>query len=298
MARAKKQEWSGPLTARQKQSRKISREKAMRKFIRTWSRRAMWVLAVAVAVQVAWGSWWVWKSEIISRTATQLREGAYRMTAQSGFALETIYLEGRNRSSIEDVRGALGVRKGDPILRISMDEVRTRLEALEYVRQASVERALPSTLYIRIEERSPVAIWQHDGKLSLVDEDGRVMQGEDLAAYGALPLVIGADAPKHVKELLNILASEPELAKQIKAVVRMGARRWDVKFMSGVEAKLPEENPQAAWEKLAKLQREQRVLDRDVTAIDLRENDRTLLRLTPGAMTPKQGLPRQNAKDA
>ena len=65
--------------------------------------------------------------------------------------------------------------------------------------------------------------------------------------------------------------------------MRVGGRRWSVRFKNGVEARLPEKDPAASWTRLAKLAREHDVLDRDIKVIDLRLPDRLYVRLSPEA---------------
>lgn len=275
-----------PLTARQKQSQKIAREKAARKAFRSIYTKVMLVLLLVVGLNVAVGGWWFWYSGRLTKAVDTIRTGSNVIMARAGFTLHTIYLEGRNRTPMEKIREAIGVKRGDPILNISVEAMRERLKELEHVKEAAVERALPDTLYVRILEREPVAIWQNKGQLSLVDDEGRVMEGENIAAYSHLPLVVGDDAPEHVSELLTLLGEEPDLVTRIKAVVRMGNRRWNVKFDRGVEVKLPEDGAGDAWKRLAKMQREQRVLDRDIRAIDMRLKDRIFIRVDPTVMQP------------
>ena len=40
------------------------------------------------------------------------------------------------------------------------------------MRSAAIERRLPGTLFVRLVERHPLAVWQHDGKQELIDRDG------------------------------------------------------------------------------------------------------------------------------
>lgn len=274
------------MTARQKQSQKIAREKAARKMFRSVYQRVVLVMLVVVGLNVLVGGWWFWYSGRLDKAVANIQRGTGVMFAQAGFTLKTIYLEGRNRTPMQQVREAIGVKKGEPILGISVEEMRVRLKQLEHVKEAAVERALPDTLYVRIIEREPVAIWQNKGTLSLVDDEGRVMEGEDISAYNHLPLVVGEEAPRHVSDLLVLLAAEPDLVSRVKAVVRMGDRRWNVKFDHGVQVKLPEEDAQQAWQQLAKMQREQRVLDRDVRTIDMRLKDRIFIKVAPEALRP------------
>ncbi len=138
---------------------------------------------------------WLWKSGAAVRTAQAVADEAYGLTVKGGFAVQALYLEGRNRTSMDDIDKALGIKKGDPILQFSISDARDRLEKIESVKFAAVERALPGTLYVRIVEREPVALWQHQGKVSLVDDNGAVMNGIDSAPYQHLPLIVGDDAP-------------------------------------------------------------------------------------------------------
>lgn len=272
---------SDGLTPRQRQSQRIMREKAAQKKRKVFWRKFQIVVASITAVVVVSGGLWAWKSGAAARTVESTVAGAYGLTAKAGFAVQTLYLEGRNRTPMEVVERALSVRKGAPILRLSLNAMRERLEQIESIRFASVERELPGTLYVRIIEREPVALWQHEGRVVLVDDKGVVMAGIDRAPYRHLPLIVGADAPQHVGELIDILAAAPELAKKFKAAVRIGERRWNMRLAGGIEVKLPEKNPEIAWKKLAGLQDRQKLLDRNVKVIDLRLEDRLFIRTAP-----------------
>ena len=169
-----------------------------------------------------------------------------------------------------------------------MDEIRERLEKIESIKYAAIERALPNTLYVRVVEREPVAIWQYKGKKTLVDDNGVVMSGLDITPYGALPLIVGEGAPKHVSSLLELLVLQPELAKRFSAAVWVGDRRWNIKLKPSknaengaedIEVQLPEQDSLGAWKQLAELQKKQQVLDRDIKVIDLRIDGRLFIRL-------------------
>ena len=68
-----------------------------------------------------------------------------------------------------------------------------------------------------------------------------------------LLLLGGAGAPEHVGELLLLLAYEPAVARQLRAAVWVGQRRWNLILNNGVEIWLPEEDAVAALKQLAKL---------------------------------------------
>jgi cell division protein FtsQ len=165
------------------------------------------------------------------------------------------------------------------------------LEAIPWVRSASVERLFPDTIYVRIKEREPLALWQYKGKLSLVDRDGVVVTSDRLERWAGLPLVVGEDAPAHAAEIVDILATEPTLARRVNAASWIGGRRWNLRMDNGVDVQLPEKGAAAAWAQLAKLERTNSLLDRNVEVVDLRLPDRLVVRTVPEPPkeTPKKG---------
>jgi len=284
---------SDDLTPRQRQSQRIMREKAARKRRQAWRKRAQIAGLSTLAVALIGGGAWFTFSGVGAKIVTGTSNGLYRMSAKAGFDIQSVYLEGRSRTALVDINKALGMTKGQSIFRADLDSMRTELEKIDSVKMAAVERALPHTLYVRIVEREPVALWQNNARLALVDDAGIVMNGIDAAPYAHLPLIIGDGAPAHVAELMTILTSEPALAERFAAAIYTGERRWNIRFQNGSEVKLPEKNPLSAWKILAGLQARQQLLDRAVKVVDLRLPDRLFITLSPQDMPSRAG----NAKD-
>ena len=99
-------------------------------------------------------------------------------------------------------------------------------------------------------------------------------------------MVVGGDAPKYASQLMDTLAVAPELAKRVKAAVRVGGRRWDIQMNNKVEVRLPESNSIAAWVQLADMQLRHQFLEKDVMTVDLRLPNRIILRWLQGIENP------------
>jgi cell division protein FtsQ len=67
----------------------------------------------------------------------------------------------------------------------------------------------------------------------------------------------------------------------VRAAVRVGGRRWNLRLAGGIDVQLPEQDPSSAWLRLAQYQRSHSVLSRDVTVVDLRLPDRLIVRKSP-----------------
>src|SRR5690606_35812695 len=102
-----------------------------------------------------------------------------------------------------------------------------------------------------------------------------------------LPIIVGATAPQNAPALFAILATEPELSKRVRAATWVDDRRWTLRLDNGVDVHLPADRPQAAWARLARLDREQQILARDIVAIDLRLDDRLIVELGDDAIAQR-----------
>jgi cell division protein FtsQ len=210
-------------------------------------------------------------------------------SAAFGLTVADIRVEGRETTDRQTILDALGAGPGTPILAVSPRRAKERLEALSWVRSAVIERRLPDTIYVRLVERKPLALWQHNGKIELIDGEGGVIPVPRLDRFAKLPMVVGPDAATHAAALLAMLASEPDLAGRVTAAVRVGGRRWNLRIDNAVDVLLPADAPAAAWAELAGLERSSAVLKRNVQAVDLRLPDRLVLRINPEA--PKEAAP-------
>ncbi|MDD3446796.1 MAG: cell division protein FtsQ/DivIB, partial [Zavarzinia sp.] len=219
-----------------------------------------------------------------------------RFARAQGFVVRSVTVSGRSVVKGEDVLAALNVARGDDILDVDLAAARERLMSLSWVQAASVERHLPDTIHVTLVERRPMALWQTHGKMHLVDQNGIAIEGEgaQLALYAELPLIVGDDAPKHAAELIDLLAREPSIGARVEAAVRVSRRRWNLKLDNGVEIRLPEDGMQAAFDRLAKLERTERLLARDITVVDMRQPDRLVVRLSDGAVEQMTTTPGKN----
>ncbi|MGD9537219.1 MAG: cell division protein FtsQ/DivIB [Alphaproteobacteria bacterium] len=245
---------------------------------RTLVGAAAGVLGGAFAIYLAAGG--------ASRLGEAIGTGIAEAAADAGYTLQNVYAEGRRTVPVGTVLDTLGVKRGMATLAIDVDAARERLEALEWVRSASVERRLPDTLMVRIVERQPLALWQNDGKLTLIDRDGIAFGAGDVTRYAHLPLVVGAGADKAAPRLFDAMAVHPVLFKRVVAAIWVGERRWNLRFDSGLEARLPEGDVDIAWARLGDLVATRGLLERPVLAVDLRLADRTVIRMKGDPASP------------
>jgi cell division protein FtsQ len=203
----------------------------------------------------------------------------------AGFRIEAIEIAGADRLTRAEVLNAAGIGENTSLLWINADGARARLKRDPRIAEASVRKLYPGRLEISLEERSALALWQHDRQLDLVARDGGVLASvaRDDARKMELPLVVGPGAATRAAAFLAVLESVPEIRAQTAAAILIAERRWNLRLKNGMDVRLPEADPAAALARLVALDREQKILTRDVAIIDLRLSDRTLVRLSPEA---------------
>jgi len=220
------------------------------------------------------------------------------MTAQNGFAVNNILVDGRHYTDIDALRAILDIERGDAIFAFDPQESKSMLEKLSWVKTAQVERRLPDTIYIRLTERVPLALWQRQKRLSVIDGEGVVLTDQNIAAFKDLMIVVGDGAPQQAQELIAMLDAEPLIKERVDSAVLVSGRRWNLTLKSGAEVKLPANELGLALRRLAINQEEDGILDKDVMSIDVRDEGRITVRTKPGAaqdfnagITPAAGRP-------
>jgi cell division protein FtsQ len=200
-----------------------------------------------------------------------------------GFRIASIAFAGQRHLSPADILRIAGITDRSSLLFLDAADVRARLKADPWVADATVLKLYPGRLRIAITERNAFALWQKDGKVAVVSPDGTVVEPSVTLAFAALPLVVGIGAETRAKDFLALLGKYPPIRGQMRAAVLIAERRWNVVLNNGIEIRLPEAGADQALARLVELDRDDKLLTRDITAIDLRLPDRVSVQLSDEA---------------
>ena len=193
--------------------------------------------------------------------------------------LKEIHLIGRENVSKSDLIEVLGLTNETSMLNLNLNILNEKIKKISWVKNSIVERRMPHTLIIKIEEFKPFALLQvndnHNTHIIISSEGDKIIK--DNGKFNYLPVINGIGSEKYAAKMLNILSSEPNLFHQVWAISYIGERRWNVSLRSGIKIKLPENNASEAWAKLSKIDREQSILSREVEIIDLRVKENLII---------------------
>ena len=251
-----------------------------------WIQPALRVAAfLAVIGGIGGGGALLWRSGLAQTFTDGIGNRIIRATAMAGFRVDEVLVAGRSGAEKQAILNAVNLKRGDPILGFSIGRAQSDLERLPWIAAATVERRLPNLVYIRLTERVPMALWQFDRKLVLIDKAGTILADQGVERFAKLPIIVGKGAPEHAPELLLNLANEPILSPHLAAAVWVGSRRWDLRLDNGINIRLPEYDYAGALRRLSDLVSRESLFDRDIVAIDLRLPDRLIVQ------TAESGIP-------
>lgn len=200
-----------------------------------------------------------------------------------GMAADDIRITGLTHHEPETLLAALNIKPGGSLIGFDAGYSRDRLQNLDWIESAKVQRLFPNQLEIAVVERIPFAIWQKAGKYYVIDKSGAALSSLDPGSVPHLPLVTGEGAESTAEELVNQLSATPELSSQLAAAARVGQRRWNLYLNTGVIVMLPEQEVEAALGQLHDLQKQQGLLTKAIKTVDLRFRDRVIIGLADGA---------------
>jgi cell division protein FtsQ len=219
-----------------------------------------------------------------------LSDSRNAMANSAGFRITTVGINGRKQLSQDEILAIGGVNGRSSLLFLDAAAVRDRLKANPWISDATVLKFYPSQLRIDIVERSAFALWQQDGRLSVIADDGAVLEPYVSRRFLTLPLVVGKGAETRARDFLALLARYPQVSSVTKAAIFVGERRWNLRLKDGLDIRLPENEVGNALAALSKLDKDDRLFSRDIVAVDMRLPDRLTVQLSDDAAKAREDL--------
>ena len=249
---------------------------------------AMFMLAAAV--------YGVLKGEHTPTIVAAIKNTADAGANAMGMRIAAVSLSGQRQVSREEIFAAAGVTESSSLLFLDVADARARLEAIPWIAEATVRKLYPDRLQITVTEREAFALWQLNGKISVIAADGTTLSTKVEPRHTALPFVVGPGAAVKARSFLAILDRHPAIRDSVRAAILVGERRWNLRLKNGIDVRLPENDVERALTRLAQLDREKHLLTRDITAVDLRLADRLAVRLSDAAAQAREDALKKTQK--
>ena len=272
--------------------RKVKKAKTTEKIsFRTLLHR-VWICFWAVIILCFLGfNIWGYYSGFLAKKWNLITQSVQSGLKDAGFTLNEILITGRNRTSITDVCQILeipqeschdlSVPKGRVITTFDIKEIQEKFKKLPWVKNVVVRRQLPDILYIDLVEKKPIALWQNNKKYYPLDEQGNVVEAQCPECSEYLLLIVGHNAPKQTPHLIEQLEKHESIYNRIQSAKWVDDRRWDLyidDINNGKKVLLPDLDLEESLNRLENLQKTKNVLDRQIELLDLRLDDRIIIK--------------------
>ncbi len=264
------------LTAKSK-----TRSVFVKALVGVWLRRIAVLCCVCFLILWA-GSWFVLSNAHVTSLGWA-RSKVLNVTADIGFRVENIMVDGRRHSDADALMAVINVEEGDSLFSFDPYGAKEQIEKIGWIRSVVVQRRFPNTIYIHLDEREPFALWQTADGLSLIDVEGQVLSQNNLEQFKDLPMVKGEGADVQVKEILPILHAEDQMIAFIDHIELVDKRRWNLYLKQGIRIKLPEDDVGFALRHILQRHEEDGLLNNEtITGIDARYSGRLIVRTKLG----------------
>lgn len=215
--------------------------------------------------------------------ADQIADLRRQIESRPEFQVNLLTISGASADLGADIREGLAL--DFPLSSFDLDLValKARIEELAAVKDAGL-RIENGVLQVTVVEREAALVWQTREAFLLIDAQGVVI--DDLARRPLatpLPIVGGEGADRAAAEALAIFDAASPIRDQIRGLVRVGERRWDVILVDDRRILLPEFDAVAVFERVIALNEAQDLLARDLRSVDMRDPARPTLRRNPPA---------------
>lgn len=277
---------------REREARPVGRPQSSNRTIALLERylpRRIGVIAT-IAMLLTSASLGVVKGQHIDELVQLLDDTRNAMANAVGFRITAVAVNGGKQLTHDEVLAIGGISGRSSLLFLDAAVVRDKLKASPWISDANVLKLYPGQLQIDITERVAFALWQQDGRLSVIADDGAVLEPYVARRFTSLPLVVGKGADTHARDFLALVDRYPNIRSQLKAAIFVGERRWNLRLKDDLDIRLPENDVGNALATLTRLDKDDRLLSRDITAIDMRLADRITVRLSEEAAKARDEL--------
>ena len=164
-------------------------------------------------------------------------------------------------------------------IKLDINHIQKIINQIDSVESSNVRIKDSGVLLVEVIERKPVAVYRENDDLALIDLKGykinNIFSRNDRKD---LPLIVGTEGNHQVKEALEIYQLLSIYLNEIRGLIRIGERRWDIIFKNNKRIKLPEKYPKRSLRKFLSSDKSYLISSNDFVIIDLRFTNKIILR--------------------
>lgn len=195
------------------------------------------------------------------------------------FMLSALSIQGSSDSLNAEIREILGLNFPISSFDLDLADLRNRVLSLPPVETAEVRLEGGSILHVKVKEKVPALLLKDDTGIHVLNKNGDYIRPLLSTEYGSkLPVITGEGAQKAAAEAFILFSAFYDKLDEVRGLVLVGGRRWNIVLKSGQVIMLPEKKSEQAVQKILILDKAEKILSRDIAVFDFRLPYRITLR--------------------
>ena len=195
------------------------------------------------------------------------------------FMLSALSIQGSSDSLNAEIREILGLNFPISSFDLDLVDLRNRVLSLPPVETAEVRLEGGSILHVKVKEKVPALLLKDDTGIHVLNKNGDYIRPLLSTEYGSkLPVITGEGAQKAAAEAFILFSALYDKLDEVRGLVLVGGRRWNIVLKSGQVIMLPEKKSEQAVQKILILDKAEKILSRDIAVLDFRLPYRITLR--------------------
>lgn len=195
------------------------------------------------------------------------------------FMLSALSIQGSSDSLNAEIREILGLNFPISSFDLDLADLRNRVLSLPPVETAEVRLEGGSILHVKVKEKVPALLLKDDTGIHVLNKNGDYIRPLLSSEYGSkLPVITGEGAQKAAAEAFILFSALYDKLDEVRGLVLVGGRRWNIVLKSGQVIMLPEKKSEQAVQKILILDKAEKILSRDIAVFDFRLPYRITLR--------------------
>ena len=214
----------------------------------------------------------------------QLEEVAFdlyrKIIERPEFMLDALSIEGASDSLNAEIREVLGLHFPISSFDLDLAELRERVLSLPPVEIAEAHIKGGGILHIKVDEKIPALLLKKEIGFNILSENGEYIRSvSSRQHFSDLPVITGEGAENAASQATTIFKTIYRNLDQVRGLVFVGQRRWNIIMTSGQVVMLPEKDPEQAIQKILILDKAEQILSRQIAVFDFRLPSRITLRV-------------------
>ena len=196
------------------------------------------------------------------------------------FMLDALSIEGASDSLNAEIREVLGLHFPISSFDLDLAELHKRVLSLPPVKIAEARIKRGGILHIKVDEKTPSLLMKKEKGFDVLSEHGDYIRSlHSRENFSDLPVITGEGAENAAAQATAIFKAIYGNLDQVRGLVFVGQRRWNIVMKSGQVVMLPENDALQAVQKIIILDKTEQILSRQIAVFDFRLPSRITLRV-------------------